>query len=87
MDKLVKRNYEINGKDYLENLVVEECAELIDAMAKYKRGRLSINTVIEEMADVQMTINNILEIHNKKEFFDKCIEYKKSRLKEVLNIK
>lgn len=83
-EDLIDKNIEVNGREYLENLVVEECAELIDAMMKYKRGRLSINTVIEEMADVKMTIDNIKQIHNKEEFFKNCVEYKQKRLKEVL---
>ena len=36
------------------NVAVEECAELIDAIMKHRRGRIGINEVITEIADVQI---------------------------------
>lgn len=36
------------------DMAIEECAELIDALMKYRRGRVGVNEVITEIADVQI---------------------------------
>lgn len=40
-------------------MVVEECGELMDAIAKYKRGRVNSLSVIEELADVSIMVEQI----------------------------
>ena len=35
-------------------VAMEECAELINALVKYRRGRISIAEVVTEIADVQI---------------------------------
>lgn len=36
------------------DMVIEECAELTDALMKYRRGRVGVNEVVTEIADVQI---------------------------------
>ena len=36
------------------NMAVEECAELVDALMKYRRGRVDLNAIVTEIADVQI---------------------------------
>lgn len=61
--KIYKRNVlqaAINkfGKDQQLNMMIEECAELIQAINKYKRyGK--IENVLEEIADVQIMIEQM----------------------------
>ena len=40
-------------------MAIEECAELIDALMKYRRGRNSINDVVTEIADVQIMCSQL----------------------------
>lgn len=35
-------------------MVVEECSELLNAIAKYKRGRWGQSAILEELADVSI---------------------------------
>lgn len=36
------------------DMAIEECAELINALEKYRRGRIGISEVVTEIADVQI---------------------------------
>ena len=42
------------GVDSQVNMVIEECAELINAIVKFRRGRNEIKDVVTEIADVQI---------------------------------
>lgn len=44
------------GAESQEMMMVEECAELIDALAKSRRGRIAPADVITEIADVQIVL-------------------------------
>ena len=41
------------------DMVVEECAELIHAINAYKRGRATKDQVLDEIADVQIMLNQM----------------------------
>ena len=41
------------------NVAIEECAEFIDAVMKYRRGRVGINEVITEIADVKIMMEQM----------------------------
>lgn len=36
------------------DMAVEECLELVDALMKYQRGRVGVQEVVTEIADVQI---------------------------------
>lgn len=42
------------GAESQVNMAIEECAELINALEKYRRGRIGGLEVITEIADVQI---------------------------------
>lgn len=42
------------GVESQVNMAIEECAELINALEKYRRGRIGGLAVITEIADVQI---------------------------------
>ena len=59
-------NAEYYGYDLQSNMLIEECAELIQAINKHKRAIASgsstketIENIIEEMADVELMIMQI----------------------------
>ena len=63
----------------------EELAELIVAISKYKRSenKFTISNVIEEIADVNIMIKQVMMLLDIKEFEVKSEEiYKLNRLKE-----
>lgn len=64
-------NFEINpemldlncahyGKDIVETVTIEECSELIQCITKNKRGRTDILHTEEEVADVILSVANLI---------------------------
>jgi len=47
------------GKTAQMDMVIEECAELIQAVSKNKRGRDNRNNIVEEIADVELMIEQL----------------------------
>lgn len=60
-------------------MVVEECSELSNAIAKYKRGRENESAIIEELADVSIMVDQ-LSLHFGKAEFNRIKEDKLQRL-------
>ena len=57
--RILKRAVDSFGLENQINMLVEECSELIDAISKHKRNRVGMESVIEEMADVEIMIDQI----------------------------
>jgi len=54
------------GVDNQIGIAMEECAELIQALSKYRRyGESAIHQVIGEMADVQIMLDQLKKIFDK----------------------
>ena len=47
------------GREKQLDMVVEECAELIQAIQKYKRDHNKTENLIEEMVDVEIMLNQL----------------------------
>jgi NTP pyrophosphatase (non-canonical NTP hydrolase) len=54
---LYKQAINLWGQGSQLDMVIEECAELIDKIQKYRRGRIAYFDIAEEFADVQNCIN------------------------------
>lgn len=72
--------------------LMEECGELIQAVAKYetsetaKEQLMSRNHIKEEMADVVIMLEQLKLLHDiNEEEFEKEVEYKLARLQGRLN--
>ena len=63
------------GIDAQKKMCVEECAELINALAKESRGRSSISDIITELADVSIMIDQLALYYGYEDF--KCERDKK----------
>lgn len=67
-------------------IAMEECAELIQAISKAKRGKLDRDNLIEEIADVRICISWIMNIFNIDfEEVNKWVNLKENRVVERLN--
>lgn len=53
------------GEEGQLDMVYEECGELISALNQYRRGRVSADAVIEEIADVQIVCRQAALIFGK----------------------
>lgn len=61
---VVQRSIEHYGKDVQSTVCMEECAELIQAISKEKRGNSDKDRLAEEMADVIICIEMLKQIYN-----------------------
>ena len=61
---VVQRSIEHYGKDVQSTVCMEECAELIQAISKEKRGNSDKDHITEEMADVIICIEMLKQMYN-----------------------
>ena len=59
--KILRGASKLWGKDFQRDMVVEECGELIVAIKHNARGRILFSDVEEELADVLITVNQLLQ--------------------------
>ena len=58
MDERIKKIADYYGKESQLDILQEECAELVQAISKYRRGG-SFKLTLEEIADVEIMIEQI----------------------------
>ena len=61
---VVQRSIEHYGKDVQSTVCMEECAELIQAISKEKRGKSDKYHLADEMADVLICIQMLRQIYD-----------------------
>lgn len=80
---VVKRSIEHYGKDVQSTVCMEECAELIQAISKEKRGKSDKSHLAEEMADVIICIEMLKEIYSiSDDMISEWIQIKEARIIE-----
>ena len=80
---VVKRAIEHYGKDVQSTVCMEECAELIQAISKEKRGKSDKSHLAEEMADVIICIEMLKEIYSiSDDMISEWIQIKEARIIE-----
>ena len=74
------------GNEEQISIFIEECGEALTAISHFRRGRISIELVIEELVDLFITLNQMRIIYDPtgKEF-DKIYKYKIQRIRTILN--
>ena len=60
---VVKKSIEHYGADLQTVVCMEECAELIQAISKMKRGKDNRDNLIEEMADVMICMEILKQVY------------------------
>lgn len=68
------------------DMLIEECGELIAALSHYKRARVPVERVVEELVDVQIMVEQVLVILQRIEKRDDLEEYFIHRRKRVLEM-
>lgn len=68
-------------------MLFEECGELVNAVAKFDRGRAGIMDIITELADVSIMVDQMVFVFGDEELFSKERERKLLRLKERIEKK
>ena len=67
-----------------EWVAVGEIGELLDALADFKRGRCSLAHVAEEIADVEIMLQQLIVMHQCNDLFQKAMQFKLERLRDNL---
>lgn len=81
-NEIVKDSIVYYGKDVQSTVCMEECAELIQAISKQKRGKSDKNHLAEEMADVLISIELLKEIYDvSNEQINEWIDKKQKRIR------
>lgn len=73
------------GKEKLRLMCIEECAELINALAKETRDQVTNDQIIDEIADVMIMCKQMAIIYGNDEVNNR-ITSKFTRLKELMEI-
>ena len=60
---VVQNSIKHYGSDLLTTVCMEECAELIQAISKMKRGKDNRDNLIEEVADVMICIEILKQVY------------------------
>lgn len=84
-DEIYQEAIKTWGPDMQIDMCVEEMAELIQALIKFKRGKGDLNNIAEEIADVSIMLEQmamVFDCHNKSYAYK---QYKLARLKNTLN--
>lgn len=73
------------GNEHQINIFTEECAEVLFAISKHRRGLAGVNSVVEELVDVQIMINQLKLIYDPNGTeFPPIYKYKINRIKKLL---
>lgn len=84
-DDVLNAIIDVNGDDFQLGIAMEECAELIQAISKYRRYGDNQQSVSEEIADVLIVIDQVKRICKLSDkLIDQIQAEKKKRLRERL---
>lgn len=80
------RALEVYGHEAQEKMLIEEIGELLNAFAKFPRGRAKVDDVIEELADVSIMVEQMALLFGWSDY-NYIREQKIQRLESRLNSK
>ena len=84
-NEIIKDSIVYYGKDAQSTVCMEECAELIQAISKEKRGKSNKDHLAEEMADVLISIELLKEIYDvSNEQINEWIDKKQKRIRLLM---
>lgn len=79
-ESVIARSVDHYGEGIQATVCMEECAELIQAISKAKRGKTNRDNMIEEIADVLICIEMLKQMYMiSNEKINKWIEKKQAR--------
>lgn len=58
------------------DIACEECSELIKALLKDRRGKATLEDVVDELADVEIMIEQLKHLYGCEEMVDERIDFK-----------
>ena len=78
---IIAKSIKHYGEEIQSTVCMEECAELIQAISKAKRGKLDVDNMIEEIADVLICVEILKQIYDIPDYsIENWIERKQERM-------
>lgn len=78
-EEIYQKAVEQYGVEPQTKMAIEEMAELTNALMKLARGRVTVDDIVEEIADVTIMMQQLAYIYGRKNV-DLQIDYKSQRL-------
>ena len=79
-ESVIDRSVDHYGEEIQSTVCMEECAELIQAISKAKRGKINRDNMIEEIADVLICIEMLKQMYMiSEDKINKWIEKKQAK--------
>lgn len=79
-ESVIARSVDHYGEEIQATVCMEECAELIQAISKAKRGKINRDNIIEEIADVLICVEMLKQMYMiSDEKINKWIKKKQTR--------
>ena len=79
-ESVIARSVDHYGEEIKATVCMEECAELIQAISKAKRGKINRDNMIEEIADVLICIEMLKQMYMiSEDKINKWIEKKQAK--------
>ena len=78
-EEIYQKAVEQYGVEPQTKMAIEEMAELTNALMKFARGRVTVDDIVEEIADVTIMMQQLAYIYGRKNV-DLQIDYKSQRL-------
>lgn len=84
MNPVLKKATEIYGRDSQSLMAIEEMSELTKALSKFKRGEDDVDPIAEEIADVEIMLEQLKELYDCRDAVERWKDYKIKRLEARL---
>ncbi len=84
IEELTKKAIQEWGSESQLDMIIEECAELINAIQKWRRHRVDSVAVLEEGVDVELMIRQLKQMLGAPALWKQTKEAKLARLKKLL---
>ena len=82
--EIYRKAIETYGVEAQTKMAIEEMAELTNALMKFARGRVTVEDIVEEVADVSVMMQQLAIIYGQNAV-QLQIDYKTQRLAKRLN--
>nr|WP_320049858.1 antitoxin [uncultured Desulfuromonas sp.] len=80
---LYRRTLELWGEQAQYDQAVEECAELCAALMHYRRDKVSLEQVIDELADVTLMVGQLSWMFGEEQVAQ-AVENKREKLEQLM---
>lgn len=86
MNEIIKESVSKHDLDYHRYMLIEEMSELTKELCKDRRGKDNLEHIAEEIADVQIMMEQLMIAYNCQDLVDTFYNMKLNRLKRRIDL-